>query len=111
MTFFFDHDVLEDAAFALEAMGHQVVGLCQVLPMKGVTRLAKATAGQFNIGVSICRNLFPIPIAPLNEQLRIVETLDELFSDLDAGVAALERVRTKLRHYRAAVLRRRWRGR
>jgi predicted nuclease of predicted toxin-antitoxin system len=32
MTFFFDHDVPEDAAFALEAMGHQVVRLRQVLP-------------------------------------------------------------------------------
>jgi len=32
MTFFFDHDVPEDTAFALEAMGHQVVRLRQVLP-------------------------------------------------------------------------------
>ena len=30
--------------------------------------------------------------------------LDELFSDLDAGVAALERVRDKLKLYRASVL-------
>lgn len=72
--------------------------------MKRLTSLAKATAGQFNVGVNMCRNLFPIPIAPLKEQQRIVEVLDELFSDLDAGVAALERVRTKLAHYRAAVL-------
>ncbi|MEP7340578.1 MAG: restriction endonuclease subunit S [Acidobacteriota bacterium] len=72
--------------------------------MKRLTRLAKATAGQFNIGVSMCRELFPVPIAPFNEQRRIVEQLDELFSDLDAGVAALERVQQKLVHYRAAVL-------
>jgi predicted nuclease of predicted toxin-antitoxin system len=32
MTFFFDHDVPEDAAFALEALGHQVVRLRQILP-------------------------------------------------------------------------------
>lgn len=32
MTFFFDHDVPEDAAFALEAMGHQVIRLREVLP-------------------------------------------------------------------------------
>ena len=32
MTFFFDHDVPEDAAFALEAMGHKVVRLREVLP-------------------------------------------------------------------------------
>lgn len=46
--------------------------------------------------------LFKTPAT--NEQLRIVETIDELFSDLDAGVAALERVQTRLVHYRAAVL-------
>ena len=38
------------------------------------------------------------------EQRRIVAKLDELFSDLDAGVAALERVRANLKRYRAAVL-------
>jgi predicted nuclease of predicted toxin-antitoxin system len=32
MTFFFDHDVPDDAAFALEAMGHQVIRLREVLP-------------------------------------------------------------------------------
>jgi hypothetical protein len=31
MMFFFDHDVPEDTAFALEAMGHQVVRLREVL--------------------------------------------------------------------------------
>ena len=45
-----------------------------------------------------------VHFAPFNEQRRIVDLLDELFSDLDAGVAALERVRTKLRHYRVTVL-------
>jgi type I restriction enzyme, S subunit len=45
-----------------------------------------------------------IPIAPLNEQRRIVAKIEELFSDLDAAVAALERVQAKLKRYRAAVL-------
>src|SRR5204863_10176640 len=31
-----------------------------------------------------------IPLAPAEEQCRIADALDELFSDLDAGVAALE---------------------
>lgn len=43
-------------------------------------------------------------VAPLNEQRRIVETYEELISDLDAGVAALERVRGKLKLYRTSVL-------
>ena len=45
-----------------------------------------------------------IPLAPRNEQRRIVAKVEELFSDLDAGVAALERVKAKLKRYRAAVL-------
>ena len=45
-----------------------------------------------------------IPIAPLPEQCRIVAKLDELFSELDAGVAALERAQAKLKRYRASVL-------
>lgn len=47
---------------------------------------------------------FEIPIAPCAEQARIVDALEELFSDLDAGVAALERVRDRLKLYRASVL-------
>lgn len=45
-----------------------------------------------------------IPIPPLAEQERITAQLDELLSDLDAGVKALESVRAKLKQYRAAVL-------
>jgi type I restriction enzyme S subunit len=45
-----------------------------------------------------------IPLAPREEQERIADALDELFSDLDAGVAALERVREKLKLYRASLL-------
>jgi type I restriction enzyme S subunit len=72
--------------------------------MRRVTSLAKATAGQFNIGVGMCRRLLPIPISPNNEQRRIVAKIEELFSDLDAGVAALERARANLKRYRASVL-------
>ncbi|HMN41874.1 MAG TPA: restriction endonuclease subunit S [Phycisphaerales bacterium] len=43
-------------------------------------------------------------VAPRPEQDRIVAKIEELFSDLDAGVAALERVRANLKRYRAAVL-------
>jgi type I restriction enzyme, S subunit len=46
----------------------------------------------------------PFLIAPLNEQRRIVQKIEELFSKLDAGVAALERVKANLKRYRAAVL-------
>jgi type I restriction enzyme S subunit len=46
----------------------------------------------------------PVPIAPLPEQHRIVEKIEELFSDLDAGVASLQRAKANLKRYRASVL-------
>ncbi len=49
-------------------------------------------------------SIFNLLLPPKNEQNRIANALDELFSDLDAGVAALERVRHKLKLYRASVL-------
>lgn len=47
---------------------------------------------------------FPFRLAPLNEQRRIAEKIEELLSDLDASVAALGRARANLKRYRAAVL-------
>lgn len=46
----------------------------------------------------------PLPLPPLYEQHRIVAKIEELFSDLDAGVAALKRAKANLKRYRAAVL-------
>lgn len=43
-------------------------------------------------------------LPPCLEQERIVEALDELFSDLEFGVAALERAQKRLKHYRGSVL-------
>lgn len=45
-----------------------------------------------------------VPLPPIPEQRRIVAKIEELFSDLDAGVAALERVKANLKRYRASVL-------
>ena len=46
----------------------------------------------------------PVHLPPLPEQHRIVEKIEELFSDLDAGVASLERAKANLKRYRATVL-------
>ncbi len=46
----------------------------------------------------------PFLVPPSNEQCRLADALDELFSDLDAGVAALERARERLKLYRVSVL-------
>lgn len=51
-----------------------------------------------------------VPVAPLAEQERIVAAIEEQFSRLDAGVAALERVRHNLKRMRAAVLQAATRG-
>jgi len=67
------------------------------LDAKGTGTTFKAVSGQ------TVRN-FLLPIAPSAEQSRIADALDELLSDLDAGVAVLERARGKLKQYRASVL-------
>lgn len=45
-----------------------------------------------------------VPVAPEGEQKRIVSKVEELFSDVDAGTKALERVSANLKRYRASVL-------
>jgi type I restriction enzyme S subunit len=46
----------------------------------------------------------PVPVAPLPEQHRIVEAIEDYFSRLDEAVALLERVQRNLKRYRASVL-------
>ncbi len=45
-----------------------------------------------------------LPVATLPEQTRIVEKLEELLSDLDAGVAELKTAQRKLTRYRQSLL-------
>lgn len=74
-----------------------------LLRMRGELLALGKGGTQSNINQSVLR-AFPLIVPPLAEQHRIVARLDELFSELDAGVAALERVRRKLPRYRAALL-------
>ena len=46
----------------------------------------------------------PLAIAPMPEQLRIVEAVESYFTRLDNAVATLERVQRNLKRYRASVL-------
>jgi type I restriction enzyme S subunit len=58
---------------------------------------------RFKLNQSPMRRI-PIPLAPLNEQRRIVSKVEELFSCLNAGVESLLKVKTLLKRYRQAVL-------
>jgi type I restriction enzyme S subunit len=65
---------------------------------------SKATGTTFKaITGDVLRNQ-EIPLPPIREQERIVARLEELLTDLDAGVSALERVRAGVGRYKAAVL-------
>jgi type I restriction enzyme, S subunit len=46
----------------------------------------------------------PVPLIPLPDQRRIVAEIEQQFTRLDAGVAALRRTQANLKRYRAAVL-------
>jgi len=48
--------------------------------------------------------VMPVPVPPLAEQHRIVAKIDELFTQLDAGVELLKKLKAKLKRYRQAVL-------
>lgn len=49
-------------------------------------------------------SLIPFPVAPTDEQTRVVEKLEELLSDLDAGVVELKAAQKKLALYRQSLL-------
>jgi type I restriction enzyme, S subunit len=47
---------------------------------------------------------YHFPLAPLAEQRRIVSSIEQQFTRLDAGIASLRQAQTRLKRYRAAVL-------
>lgn len=53
----------------------------------------------------------PVPVPPLSEQERIVSRIEELFSQLDAGVETLKKTKAQLAVYRQAVLKEAFEGR
>lgn len=53
----------------------------------------------------------PVPVPPIPEQERIVARIEELFSQLDAGVETLKKTKAQLAVYRQAVLKEAFEGR
>jgi type I restriction enzyme S subunit len=66
------------------------------------TKLVTGTA-QPQVTVQNASHLL-VPLPPLPEQHRIVEKIEELFSELDNGVASLKKALEQLKTYRQAVL-------
>jgi type I restriction enzyme S subunit len=89
----FDRERL-DSRFLRLAINHNLQEY--IRQAHGGAGLAHITKGRFEAS--------EILIAPLELQRRIVAKIEELFSDLDAGVAALTRAQANLKRYRAAVL-------
>ncbi|WP_335924792.1 restriction endonuclease subunit S [Shewanella indica] len=73
-----------------------------------LSKLGKG-ATQQNISQTVIK-AFPFPLAPLNEQKRIVAKIEELFSELDNGIAVLKTAREQLKVYRQAVLKHAFEG-
>ncbi len=61
------------------------------------------SVGQKRVPTQFFRD-FEIPLPPLVEQQRIVAKLEELFSELDAGLTSLKTAAQQLKTYRQAVL-------
>jgi len=64
--------------------------------------ITKATA-QPAFGVTNFKRL-PFPLAPPEQQKRIVAKIEELFSHIDAGIEALKKAKQLLKQYRQSVL-------
>lgn len=72
--------------------------------------IEQGTGGaQPNISQTILKKLM-VPIVPLPEQRTIVSKIEQLFSELDNGIANLKSAKEKLEVYRQAVLKKAFEG-
>jgi len=65
---------------------------------------------QVNLNTTIVKNI-DLPVAPENEQKRIVAEIEKQFSRLDEAVDNLKRVKANLKRYKASVLKAAVKGR
>ncbi len=68
-----------------------------------VASVVSQQVGQANVNGTKLKAL-SVPVATLDDQRRIVAEIEQQFTRLEAGVAALRRVQANLKRYRAAVL-------
>ena len=65
---------------------------------------SKATGTTFKAITGNILRRQAVPLAPLHEQERIVERIESLFTQLDAGKVGLKRAQVVLKRYKASVL-------
>ncbi|OAN87867.1 hypothetical protein A8B84_14035 [Marinobacter sp. EhC06] len=70
---------------------------------------SKATAGQFNLTLEICREL-PIPVPSMEEQYEIVSRIEEKLSNLDFLSIEIERQLSKSETLRQSILKKAFSG-
>lgn len=66
-------------------------------------RYMTGAVGQKRVSTTYLKE-FKIPVAPLDQQKRIVAEIEKQFSRLDEAIANLKRVKVNLKRYKAAVL-------
>lgn len=87
------HGVMpEYVAWALRCFAREILNACS---KQGTTVASIETAALHR---------FEIPLAPLDQQKRIVAEIEKQFSRLDEAIANLKRVKASLKRYKAAVL-------
>lgn len=90
-----------DKKYLIHAINSPVVQAQFQKITKGTTRP--------RVNLTIVRGI-NISLPPLNEQKRIVAKIEELFAELDAGVASLELAQVQLQTYRQALLKHAFEG-
>ncbi|WP_285352517.1 restriction endonuclease subunit S [Pseudomonas sp. ME-P-057] len=70
---------------------------------------AKATAGQFNLTLEICRDL-PIPVPPEAEQTEIVRRVEQVFAFADQLEAKVASAKSRIDHLTQSILGKAFRG-
>jgi type I restriction enzyme S subunit len=70
---------------------------------------AKATAGQFNLTLEICREL-PLPVPPEEEQTEIVRRVEKLFAFADQLESKVQSAKSRIDHLTQSILAKAFRG-